>query len=47
MRESYVVKYQIHDTDTSMYMGELSGENVKEYFKSMDDEIQSLMRRDT
>ena len=47
MRESYVVKYQIHDTDTSMYMGELSGENADEYYRAMYDEIQSFMRRDT
>ena len=47
MRESYVIKYQIHDTDTPTYMEALSGENEKEYFKAMDDEIQSIMRRDT
>ena len=28
-------------------MEALSGENLEEYFKTMDDEIQSLMRRDT
>ena len=28
-------------------MEALSGENPEEYFKAMDDEIQSLMRRDT
>ena len=28
-------------------MEALSGENLEEYFKAMDDEIQSLMRRDT
>ena len=28
-------------------MEALSGENQEEYFKSMDDEIQSLMRSDT
>ena len=28
-------------------MEALSGENSEEYFKTMDDEIQSLMRRDT
>ena len=28
-------------------MEALSGENSEEYFKAMDDEIQSLMRRDT
>ena len=31
----------IHDTDIN------SNENTDEYFKAMDDEIQSLMRRDT
>ena len=36
-----------HDPDTPMYMETLSGKNLKEYFKAMDDEIQSLMRRDT
>ena len=47
MRESYVLKYHSHDTDTPTYMETLSGENSKEYVKAMDDEIQSLMRRDT
>ena len=47
MRESYVVKYQIHDLDTPTYMEALSGENLEEYFKAMDDKIQSLTRRDT
>ena len=28
-------------------MEALSGENPEEYFKAMDDEIQSLMKRDT
>ena len=28
-------------------MEALSGENSEEYFKAIDDEIQSLMRRDT
>ena len=28
-------------------MEALSGENTDEYFKAIDDEIQSLMRRDT
>ena len=36
-----------HDPDTPTYMEALSGENSEEYFKAMDDEIQSLMRRDT
>ena len=31
----------IHDRDLN------SNENTNEYFKAMDDEIQSLMRRDT
>ena len=30
-----------------MYMVALSGENAEEYFKTMDNEIQILMRRDT
>ena len=47
MRESYDIKTQIHDPDTPTYMEALSGENSEEYFKAMDDEIQSLMRRDT
>ena len=46
-REYYVLKYQIHYPDTPMYMEALSGEKLEEYFKTMDDEIQSLMRRDT
>ena len=47
MREYYVLKNQSHDPDTPTYMEALSGENAEEYFKVMDDEIQSLMRRDT
>ena len=47
MRESYAIKTQSHDSDTPTYMEALSGENSEEYFKAMDDEIQSLMRRDT
>ena len=46
MKESYVIKTQSHDLDTPTYMEALSGENPEEYFKAMDDEIQSLMRRD-
>ena len=46
MREYYALKTQSHDTDNPTYMEALSGENSEEYFKSMDDEIQSLMRRD-
>ena len=47
MRESYSLKTQSHDTDTPTYIEALSGENLEEYFKSMDDEIQSFMGRDT
>ena len=47
MRESYAIKTQSHDPDTPTYIEALSGENLEEYFKAMDDEIQSLMRRDT
>ena len=47
MRESYALKTQIHDPDTLKYMEALSGENLEEYYKATDDEIQSLMRRDT
>ena len=36
-----------HDPDTPTYMEALSGENLEEHFKAMDDEIQSLMRRYT
>ena len=43
----YVLKSQSHDPDTPNYMEALSGENTDEYFKAVDDEIQSLMRRDT
>ena len=46
MRESYVLKTPIHDPDTPTYMDVLSGKNSEEYFKAMDDEIQSIMRRD-
>ena len=47
MRKSYALKTQIHDPDTPTYMKNLSGENLEEYFKAMDDKIKSLMRRDT
>ena len=47
MREFYALKTQIHDPDTPTYMEALSGKNLEEYFKAMDDEIQSLMKRDT
>ena len=47
MREYYALKTQSHDPDTPTYMEALSGKNLEEYFKAMDDEIQSLMRRDT
>ena len=47
MKESYALKNQIHDPDTPTYMEALSGKNSDEYFKAMDDEIQSLMRRET
>ena len=47
MRKYYVLKSQSHDPDTPAYMEALSGENLEEYFKAMDDEIQSLMRRET
>ena len=47
MGESYVINTQSHYPDTPTYMEVLLGENSEEYFKAMDDEIQSLMRRDT
>ena len=47
MRENYALKTQSHDPDTPTYMEALSGENSEEYFKAMDDEIQSLTIRDT
>ena len=31
MRESYVIKYQIHDTDNTKYMESLPGERADEY----------------
>ena len=37
MRESYAPKNQSHDPDTPTYMKALSGENLEEYFKAMDD----------
>ena len=46
-RESYALKTQIHDPYTSTYMEALSGKNPEKYFKAMDDEIQSLMRKNT
>ena len=47
MREYYVPKYQNQNPDTPAYMEALSGGNAEEYFKSMDDEIKSLIRIDT
>ena len=47
MRESYFPKTQSHDPDTPTFMKALSDKNLEEYFKVMDDEVQSLMRRDT
>ena len=47
MREYYVLKNQSHDRDNPTYMEELPGKNMEEYFKVMDDEIKSLMRRET
>ena len=47
MKEYYALKTQSHDPDTPTYMEALSGKNPEEYFKAMDDEIQSLMRGDT
>ena len=47
MREYYVLKSQIHDPDTPMYMEDLSGKHADEYYKAMYDKIQSLMRRET
>ena len=47
MRESYVLKSQIHDPDTPTYMEALSDEKSEEHFKEMDDEFQSLIGRGT
>ena len=47
MREYHVLNTQSHDPDTPTYMEALSCKNSEEYFKAMDDEIQSLNRRDT
>ena len=47
MTESYVIKTQSQDPDTPTYMEALSGENSEEYFKAINDENQSLMRRYT
>ena len=47
VKEYYALKIQSHNTDAPIYMEALSGENSEEYFKAIDDEIQSLMRRYT
>ena len=47
MREYYALKTQSNDPDTPTYTEALSGENSEEYFKAMDDEIKSPMRRNT
>ena len=45
-RESYVLKYQIHDPDTPTYMEDLSGEHADENYKAMDDKIKIIIIRD-
>ena len=47
MREYNILKSQIHDPETTMYTEALSGEHVDEYYKVVDENNQSLMRRDT
>ena len=47
MREYFVIKSQRNNPNNLTYMVALSGENLEEYFKVMDDVIQSLMRRVT
>ena len=41
-RESYDLKFQIHDPDTPKYMEALSSKNLEEYFKAMDDKFKVL-----
>ena len=45
--EYYVIKSQSHDPDTPTYMYALSVEHEDEYYNTIDDEIQSIMRRET
>ena len=47
MRECYVLKYQRHDPDITMFIEALSGEHVDEYCKAIENEILIIMRRDT
>ena len=47
MVEYYFLKSQSHDPDNPTYMEALLGKNLEEYFKEMDDEIKSRMRRKT
>ena len=47
MREYYFIKSQSHNTDAPTDMKDLLCEQADEYYKDMDDEIQSLMRRYT
>ena len=47
MREYYGLKSQGHDPDSPMYIEALSCEHADEYYKVMDDKIQSRIRRDT
>ena len=46
MRESYVLKSQGHNIDTLTYKEFLSGEHTDKYYKVMDNEIHSLMKRE-
>ena len=45
MIESYVLKNQGHDPYNPTHMEALSGENSEEYFKAINDESLSLIRR--
>ena len=47
MIKHYVLKYQIHYPYTPTYIESILGEHASEYHKSVYDEIQSLIRRDT
>ena len=47
MIESYVLRSLSYDPDTPTYTEALSDKNLDDYYKAIDDEIQSLMRRDT
>ena len=47
MREYFSLRYLNHSIDTTTYMEAITDDHADEYYKDIDDEIHSLMIRDT